>query len=106
MTKPFEDISTLLSLIHTGDWDKTSAAINAVTEGPIPDEIRELSEYRRRLRDTLVAARAARANLAADLARTQAGQRVSLAYHSLADQTPAYQSGTHVPERSAGPNPG
>ena len=94
MTKPFEDTAALLALIHTGDWNKTPAAVSAVVENPVPTDLRELVEYRRRLQDALIAARAARAHLAADQSRLQAARRFS-SY----DQ--AYQNGTVVPERSA-----
>jgi hypothetical protein len=94
MTKPFEDTAALLALIHTGDWSRTPAAVNAVVENQVPTDLRELVEYRRRLQDTLIAARAARAHLAADLGRLQAARQFS-SY----DQ--AYQNGIAVPERSA-----
>ena len=94
MTKPFEDTAALLALIHTGDWNKTPAAVNAVVENPVPTGLRELVEYSRRLQDTLIAARAARAHLAADLSRLQAARQFSSYYQ-------ASQNGTAVPERSA-----
>ena len=85
-----DDISRVLAAIHTGDWSRATAAVSAVTNGLIPVDALELGEYRRRLNDTLITARAARANLAADLSRVLAAQRFSS----------AYQNGTAVPERS------
>ena len=88
MTRPFEDLTNLLALIHTGEWEKTAAASAAVQEIGVPGRVDELTEYRRRLLEALLVARAARAGMADDLTRVRAATHFSA----------VYQSGTDFPE--------
>ncbi len=88
-TRPFQELTDLLDLIHSGNWDQTSRLLSSFADGPVPSSTEELAEYRRRLHATVIAARAARANLKRDLARVDAAQQFSS----------PYQAETSVPER-------
>ena len=92
MTRPFEELTNLLALIHTGEWEKTAAAAAAVQGIGVPCRVDELTEYRRRLQEALLVARAARFSMADDLTRVRAATHFSA----------AYQTGTDFPERSPG----
>ena len=88
-TRPFQQLTHLLGLIHSGNWEQTSRFLSSFAEGPVPSSAEELDEYRRRLHAAMIAARAARANLKRDLTRVDAAQQFSS----------PYQAETSVPER-------
>lgn len=87
-SRPFQELTHLLGLIHAGNWDQTSRLLSSFAEGPVPSSAEELAEYRRRLQEAMIATRAARANLKRDLARVDAAQQFSS----------PYQTETSVPE--------
>jgi hypothetical protein len=99
MIEPFEDLTRLLSLLHTGAWDELPGAIVRFSAQAAPADPGELDEYRRRLHESLLVARAARASLAADLTRMQAALCFSSPYQygtDVLEQHPATASQTFV----------
>lgn len=78
----FPELNRLLGLIHSGSADETTEAIRAFAQAAAPSGAEELSEYRHRLVEALVEARAAHANIKQDLARLGAAQRFSSLYQA------------------------
>ena len=78
----FPELTSLLGLIHSGSAADTAQAIRAFAQTAPPSGAEELSEYRRRLDQALVEARAAQANVKQDLARLGAAQRFSSLYQA------------------------
>ena len=79
---PFPELARLFDLIHSGSWDQTAEAVRVFARTAAPSDAEELAEYRRRVNEALIAARAARANLKREIARVGAAQCFSSAYQT------------------------
>ena len=78
----FPELTRLLGLIHSGSADDSAEAIRDFALTAAPSGAEELSEYRKRLEQALVEARAAHANVKQDLARLGAAQLFSSVYQA------------------------